>query len=620
MDDSPLLSIENLHVHFATADGDVHAVQGIDLKISEGQCVGVVGESGSGKSQSFLAAMGLLTGNGRATGNVAFDGLNLLELQARQMNAIRGARVAMIFQDPLTSLTPHLRIGQQLSEVLCVHKGLSQSEASVHSQRWLDRVRIPQARQRMQQYPHQLSGGMRQRVMIAMAMLCDPLLLIADEPTTALDVTIQAEILDLMDEIRKERGTAIVLITHDMGVVARMCDFVNVMRAGRVVERGSCEDVFHQPEHGYTQKLLAAVPRIPASDFAAIPEFSHASAGTGQRDTPMIDTHTMLDVQGLTVDFPVSVGWFRRAKQFRAVDNISFTLGSAETLGIVGESGSGKSTLARAVLQLLPCSGTVSWLGRPLGTLEQAALQARRRDLQIVFQDPLASLNPSLTVGDSVMEPLSVHEPSLDLQQRYRLVLDMFARVGLDASMVNRYPHELSGGQNQRVGIARAMILKPKLVICDEAVSALDVSIQAQIIDLIEQLQREFQLSLIFITHDLAVVRLLAHRIMVMYRGAVMELADSGSLFHSPQHPYTRQLLSAVPMPDPVLERKRERLRFREDQVPLDDSVARLRFLPSRLASGDIGYVPRLEERFPGHFVAEHDAMELAGVIPPRRR
>ncbi len=595
-----ILTVSDLTVGFNTDDGVVKAVRGVNGYLNKGECLGIVGESGSGKSQTFLAAMGLTSTNGFTSGKIEFKGQDLLSLDKAALNKIRGDKMSMIFQDPLTSLTPHMRIGTQMQEVLRTHRNISGRDAMAICLDWLERVQMPEAKRRLKQYPHELSGGMRQRIMIAMAMLCEPDLLIADEPTTALDVTIQAEILDIMDNLRREQGTAIALITHDMGVVARMCDRIQVMRHGEYVEEGSVEDIFYNPQHEYTQMLLDSVPHIDLSGNKSSKAHKKAVVADSDKD--------FLRADNLRVEFKVARGMFAKPATLRAVDGVSFDLKEGETLGIVGESGSGKSTLARAVLQLIPpTSGTVSWLGSPLTNIQKDALKAKRRDLQIVFQDPLASLDPSKPIGASIMEPLTVFEKHLSKAEMRERVSEMMLRVGLDASFINRYPHELSGGQNQRVGIARAIITKPKLVICDEAVSALDVSIQSQIIELLMDLQKEFGLSFIFISHDLSVVWEISHRILVLYLGTIVELTDTHSLFSNPQHPYTRQLISSVPLPDPKVERQRERMKLVGEMSSPMDPAARLRFLPSKMHLMEEGYIPKLEERFPGHFVAEHD-------------
>jgi oligopeptide/dipeptide ABC transporter ATP-binding protein len=598
-----LLSVKDLHVDFATEDGTVNAVRGINCHINPGECLGVVGESGSGKSQTFLAAMNLLSKNGKARGEINFKGQNLLDLPLKELNKIRGSSISMIFQDPLTSLTPHMRVVDQMREVLKFHQKLSGAEADQKCLEWLERVHIPEAKRRLRQYPFELSGGMRQRVMIAMAMLCNPDLLIADEPTTALDVTIQAEILDIMDELRREQGTAIVMITHDMGVVARMCDRIQVMRHGEYVEEGAVDDIFSNPQTEYTRMLLDAMPRIDAP----------RDSETKPVKEPAKDH--FLNVDNLKVEFNIFNGLFARKSVLKAVDGVSFDLAKGETLGIVGESGSGKSTLARAILRLLSTSeGEVSWLGSDLIGMDADQMKKARQDLQIVFQDPMASLNPSMTIGSSIMEPLRIFAPELSREERRAKVEAIMDRVGLPKSMINRYPHELSGGQNQRVGIARAVIMNPKLVICDEAVSALDVSIQAQVIDLLRELQKDMGLSLIFISHDLSVVRNISDRILVMYLGNVVELATSDALFDNPQHPYTKQLISAVPIPDPEVERTRKRLKLKGELSSPLDSAARLRFMPSKSEvlnnAQKSDYRPRLIDHGDNHFVAEHDPIE----------
>lgn len=596
-----ILEVRNLRIDFTTNDGTINAVKGIDLDINAGECVAIVGESGSGKSQTFLAAMGLLARNGKAQGSIKFLGREILGLKTEELNTIRGAQMSMIFQDPLTSLTPHMRVGEQMNEVLKLHTDLRGEDAKKRCIDWLERVRIPEASRRLNQFPHELSGGMRQRVMVAIAMLCEPKLLIADEPTTALDVTVQAQVLELMHELQNDLGAAIALITHDMGVVARLADRVQVMNKGEYVEGGIAEDIFYKPQQEYTKKLLSSVPRLDRPE----------RKGVTLAPAPSEEHEIVVEGRDIKVHFPIKIGGglFPKSAPLKAVDGVDILVRAGETVGVVGESGCGKSTLARAVLKLIPpSSGAVSWLGKDVSKVATSELRESRKDLTIVFQDPLASLDPRMTIGASIAEPLLVHYPLLSAQERDEKVREIMNRVGLNPDWINRYPHEFSGGQNQRVGIARAMILKPKFVVCDEAVSALDVSIRAQIIDLLLDLQREFGLGMLFISHDLAVVREVSHRIMVMYLGRVVETADRDTIYADARHPYTKALISAAPIPDPKIERARPRVKLEGDLPSPLDAKAQLRFLKSKIdENATEQYRPKLIDVGTGHMVAEFD-------------
>jgi ABC-type microcin C transport system duplicated ATPase subunit YejF len=528
MDKQSILEVRGLHVEFETNDGIVHAVKGIDLDVKPGEAVAIVGESGSGKSQTTMAMMGLLASNGRARGSARYRGQELIGLSERKLNRVRGEKITMIFQEPMTSLDPLYRIGRQIAEPLIHHRGMSAKAARARVIELLDLVGIPNPERRVDSYPHEMSGGQRQRVMIAMALANDPDVLIADEPTTALDVTIQAQILALLAELQQKLGMAIVFITHDLGIVRRFADRVYVMRSGEVVEEGATETLFGAPKHPYTKMLLAAEP-------------------TGRKAAPPADAQVLLEGRDVEVVFSGGGGWFSRsAGEVRAVDHISVALRQGQTIGIVGESGSGKSTLGRALLRLLPSEGTVRFVGQDISDADKRAMRPLRKELQLVFQDPFGSLSPRMTVGQVVTEGLKVHEPSLPARERDRRAVEALKEVGLDPAMRNRYPHEFSGGQRQRIAIARAMILKPKVVVLDEPTSALDRSVQKQIVDLLRDLQKAHDLSYLFISHDLAVVRAMADHIIVMRQGKIVEEGPTEAIFDNPQEPYTQALMAAA--------------------------------------------------------------------------
>ena len=557
-----VLSLSGLTVTFDTPRGRITAAREVALAVERGECLGVVGESGAGKSQVFLAVMGLLAANGRAQGSARFLGQELLRLAPAALDRVRGAGIGMVFQDPMTSLTPHLAVGEQIAEVISRHRGSARAEARSGALALLRRVQVSDPERRMRQYPHELSGGMRQRVMIAIALSSEPQLLIADEPTTSLDVTIQAQILALLAELKRERGMAMVLITHDLGAVAGVADRVAVMREGCIVETGPVAAVLKAPRDPYTRTLVRDTPRLDAGTDAAVAEAPGTSPARRAAALTLTDVSVRFDVGG---------GWFGPRAQLSAVSAVSLELYAGESLGVVGESGCGKSTLVRAALQLLrPDAGRVVWMGQALGDLPKSALRALRRDLQIIFQDPLGSLDPRMTVAQIVAEPLRVHTRDLDRGARAAEAAATLRRVGLAPELASRYPHELSGGQCQRVGIARAMILKPRLLICDEPVSALDIPTQQQIVTLLGALKRESGMCLLFVSHNLALVRQLCERVLVLYLGRMMELAPSQDLYTRPLHPYTRELLTAVPIPDPDIQPARlVRARAGEPPSPL---------------------------------------------------
>jgi ABC-type glutathione transport system ATPase component len=599
----PLVSVDRLRVEFQTDSGPVVGVADVSFAIRPGETVCVVGESGSGKSVTSLSLMRLVEfGGGRITGGslrfARTDGevIDIVKAEPAFMRSIRGNEIGMIFQEPMTSLNPVFTIERQLVDGLMTHKGLSREKAKARALELLKSVRIPEPERRLKQYPHELSGGMRQRVVIAIAVACEPRLLIADEPTTALDVTIQAEILALIDRLRHENGMAVLFITHDMAVVAQIADRVVVMYRGQVVEQGTVEDIFENPREDYTKALLAAVPRLGAMRGRPAPEpmpilGMDAPPATPAAPKPKNSSRVLLQVKNLTTRFPVKGGPFRlTVANVHAVEDVSFSIDIGETLSLVGESGCGKSSTGRSILRLVEAdSGDISLDGWDVRRLGAAELRRARRDMQMVFQDPFASLNPYRRLRDQVAEPLV----NFDIARGSELddrVAGLFDRVELPRDFQRRFPHELSGGQRQRIAIARALATSPKLIVADEAVSALDVSVRAQILNLMMELQRDLGLSFLFISHDMAVVERVSHHIGVMYLGRIVELGPRAAVFEDPRHPYTKQLLSAVPIADP-----RQR-RLHDDQAyrPIASPVFPLGYQPAPSAYDEVQ---------PGHFV-----------------
>ena len=661
----PLLSVEDLHVHFRTSAGIVRAVEGVSFTVKRGEVVAIVGESGSGKSVSALAVMRLLPKRSALVpqGRVLFEGRDLLGLNDEQMREIRGRHISMIFQEPMTSLNPVLSIGLQITEPLQIHLGMDDAAARARAVELMKLVGIPDAERRLDQYPHQFSGGMRQRVMIAIGLACNPKLIIADEPTTALDVTIQAQILELMKDLSRRLNIALIVITHNLGVVARYADRVIVMYAGRLAEQGSADAVFHRPRHPYTMGLLRSVPRLDRPRGTKLetieglpPNLANAPPGCRfaprcpyriaacESDPPLVPTDTggqsrcvrvadivagritwtaaptagglasadrraepLLSVRNLVKHFPVKVGLRGKKAFVRAVEDVSFDIDAGETLGLVGESGCGKTTVGRMILRLEEAtSGEIRFEGRDLVAASPADLQAMRRKVQVIFQDPYSSLNPRMTVGQIIAEPLHVHRIMEGGARQKARVGELLNQVGLRPELAERYPHQLSGGQRQRVGIARALAMEPSFIVCDEAVSALDVSIQGQIINLLEDLQRELGVAYLFIAHDLAVVRHISMRVVVMYLGRVMEIADRDTIYREPLHPYTKLLLDAAPVPDPTIEKARApRLIQGELPSPLAPPVGCVFHTRCPLASEECkAAIPAVREIKPGHFAA----------------
>ncbi|TPM35716.1 ABC transporter ATP-binding protein [Mesorhizobium sp. B2-3-4] len=570
-----ILDIANLCVSVRGDEGEREVVSNLSLMLARGETLCIAGESGSGKSMTALAIMQLLPQPaGRiSSGAIRLGDTDLTTLDERRMRHIRGDRIAMIFQEPMTSLNPVLSIGRQLTESIEAHTGLSHAQARQRAIEALKAVRISEAESRLRQFPHELSGGMRQRVMIAMALALEPDVLIADEPTTALDVTVQGEVLELLRDLQQKHGTSVILITHDMGVVAEMADRVVIMRHGRMVEEGKAADIFARPQAQYTRELLAAVPRI--------------GAGTGRQETRGAETASanVAEIKDLHVRFDLHGGVFGRVtRRVHAVEGVSFSIAPNETLALVGESGCGKSTTAKALAGLVPYSGDIVVGGRNLAGLGRDERKAVRRDVQMIFQDPFASLDPRMRVGDLVAEPLVIHGIASKEERRER-VAALFDRVGLSAGQMELYPHEFSGGQRQRVCIARALALRPKLIIADESVSALDVSVQARVLDLLKELQREFGVAYLFISHDMAVVENISDRVAVMYLGQIVEMGTRDQVFSNPRHPYTRRLIEAVPVPDPA--RRRSRFARLDQEIP--SATRRIGEAPLKLALKDVG-------------------------------
>lgn len=606
LDRQQVLAVRNLNVAFPDERQPIPAVKNLSFSLKRGETLAIVGESGSGKSVTALSLMRLIEQSG---GLVACDSLllrrrngqvsDLTTLSSSQVRSVRGADIAMIFQEPMTSLNPVFPVGEQIAESIRLHQGLSGDEALAEARRMLEQVRIPEADAILGRYPHQLSGGMRQRVMIAMALSCRPAVLIADEPTTALDVTIQAQILQLIKVLQDEMEMGVIFITHDMGVVADIADRVLVMYQGEAVETGTVEQIFHAPEHPYTRALLAAVPRLGAMNGSDLPRrfplISLTNSGFQEAETEqdtVVPGDPILQVRDLVTRFPLRGGLLNRVKrEVHAVENVSFDLWPGETLSLVGESGSGKSTTGRALLRLVETQeGTITFNGERIDTLPAGQLQPLRRDIQFIFQDPYASLDPRQTVGYSIMEPLRVHN-LLDGDAAQRRVAWLLERVGLKPEHAWRYPHEFSGGQRQRICIARALALNPKVVIADESVSALDVSIRAQIINLLLDLQREMGIAFLFISHDMAVVERISHRVAVMYLGQIVEIGPRRAVFENPQHPYTRKLMAAVPVADPAHRQARRVLL--QDELP--GNIRKRGESTERVVLREVG---------PGHFVA----------------
>jgi peptide/nickel transport system ATP-binding protein len=566
-----MLKAENLKIAFKTRDGLFEAVKGISFQLNKGETLGIVGESGSGKSVTSLALMRLHDErNTVISGRILLDDIDLLNLNEKEMRALRGNRVAMIFQEPMTSLNPVITCGKQVTEAIQLHLGFDKKAAKAAAIALFNEVQLPRPEAIFDSYPHQLSGGQKQRVMIAMALSCNPELLIADEPTTALDVTVQKTIIELLHKLKAERNMSLIFISHDLGVISEIADRVAVMYKGEIVEQCTVKQIFNSPKHPYTKGLLACRPspnqhlkKLPiVADFLheggdatnitidKIRErYAYAPAEIANRKMELYSQPPLLSVKGLNTWFPVGSGLFGKGKQvIKAVNGVSFDVFPGETLGLAGESGCGKTTLGRSILRLIePTSGQISFDQTDLRKLNTTGMRQMRRDVQIIFQDPYSSLNPRLTVGDSLMEPLQVHHLYHNNTERKQKILQLLERVNLNPDHFNRYPHEFSGGQRQRIVIARALALQPRFIICDESVSALDVSVQAQVLNLLRELQQELKLTYIFISHDLSVIKHISDRIMIMNKGEIEEIGDADEVYNHPQKDYTKRLIAAIP-------------------------------------------------------------------------
>ncbi|WP_120498199.1 ABC transporter ATP-binding protein [Kiloniella sp. EL199] len=582
---SPVLEVRDLITQVATPTGAKTIIDTLSFQLNSQETLCIAGESGSGKSVTALSIMGLLPPSAHITqGEILLEGQNITGLPDREMQKIRGGDIAMIFQEPMTSLNPVMSIGSQLVEAISTHQNVYGRDAETIALKSLDAVRINESKKRMKQYPHELSGGMRQRVMIAMALSCNPKVLIADEPTTALDVTIQAQTLSLMNDLKRDFDTAIILITHDMGVVAEMADNVIVMNQGKIIESQPVKDLFLTPREPYTKDLLAAVPKLGSfKDISPVPKHINEASDP---------VSPLVEVRDLTVRFDIKGGLLQRpVSRVHAVEKLSFDLYPGETLALVGESGCGKSTIGKSLTNLIPWNGSIKVDGQELAGLSAKEMLPVRRKMQMVFQDPYAALDPRMTVGDLVGEPLIIHglANGSELQDR---VAKLFTQVGLGPEYMDRHPHEFSGGQRQRICIARALSLEPKVIIADESVSALDVSVQAQVLDLLKKIQDELDISFLFISHDMAVVEQVCHRVAVMLLGQIVECGPRDTVFNNPQHPYTKRLLDAVPIADPTIKRKDRKLPTGEVPSP----IQKLDYTP---------IIPELHHIGNGHFVRD---------------